>query len=138
MQTVSVSQVKRDELRARMERLGLSEDDLEERFIRAGGRGGQKVNKTSSCVHLVHRPSGAEVKCSRSRSQAMNRFFARRELCDKIEVEREGMQSRKLQEIEKIRRQKRRRSRRQKERMLEEKKRQSDKKIMRRPVEPDA
>ena len=137
MQPYPVSEAKRDELRARLEALGLSEDDIEERFIRAGGSGGQKVNKTSSCVQLVHKPSGIEVKCSRSRSQAMNRFLARRELCEKVEERREGAKTRKQQEIEKIRRRKRRRSRRQKERMLADKKRQSEKKSRRRPVDPD-
>ena len=78
-----VSQAKREELEARMERLGIREDELVEKFILGSGRGGQKVNKTSSCVYLKHEPSGLEVKCQRCRSRELNRFHARRELCEK-------------------------------------------------------
>ena len=119
------------ELAARMARLGLREEDIEERFIRGSGSGGQKVNKTSSCVQLLHRPSGIEVKCQRERSQVMNRFFARRELCDRLEQRIEGAKSARQQEVEKIRRQKRRKSRRQRARMLEDKRHHSAKKAAR-------
>ena len=67
-----------------MEALGLREKDIEEKFIRSSGSGGQKVNKTSTCVYLRHIPTGIEVKCMRERSQSLNRFFARRELVEKI------------------------------------------------------
>ena len=119
------------ELLARMTKLGLREEDIEERFIRGSGAGGQKVNKTSSCVQLLHRPSGIEVKCQRERSQAMNRFFARRELCDRLEQRIEGAKSARQQEVEKIRRQKRRKSRRQRARMLDDKRHHSAKKAVR-------
>ncbi|HMP73668.1 MAG TPA: peptide chain release factor-like protein [Kiritimatiellia bacterium] len=126
------SEAKTADLASRMARLGIREEDLEESFIRGSGSGGQKINKTSSCVQLIHRPSGVEVKCQRERSQAMNRFFARRELCEKLEAIEEGRKSARQQEAEKIRRQKRRRSRRQKARMVEEKRKQGDKKALRR------
>lgn len=123
---------KEDQLAARMLKLGLREADLVERFIKGSGKGGQKINKTSSCVYLVHKPSGIAIKCQRERSQALNRFLARRELCDRLEERILGAQSARRQEIERIRRQKRRRSRRQKQRMLEQKHRQSEKKSLRR------
>jgi peptide chain release factor len=117
-----------------MELLGIRDADLEERFIKGSGKGGQKVNKTSSCVYIRHIPTGKEIKCQRERSQAMNRFLARRELCDQLEAEREGEASAREQAREKIRRQKRRRSRKQKARMLDEKNRQGQKKQLRQRV----
>ncbi|HMP90715.1 MAG TPA: peptide chain release factor-like protein [Kiritimatiellia bacterium] len=127
-----VSPEKSDALFSRMARLGIREDDIEETFIRGSGSGGQKINKTSSCVQLLHKPTGIEVKCQRDRSQAMNRFLARRELCERMEEKVEGIKAARQQEQEKIRRQKRRRSRRQKARMLDDKKKHGEKKAMRR------
>jgi protein subunit release factor B len=112
-------------LAERMARLGIREEDLDESFIRSGGPGGQNVNKVSTCVVLVHRPSGLQVRCQRERSQALNRFIARDLLCGKLEERILGEASARQQEIERIRRQKRRRSRRSKERMLEEKRHRS-------------
>ncbi len=80
-------------LGATMKSLGVFEKDLSEHFVRSRGRGGQKVNKTSTCVHLKHIPTGIEVKCSRSRSQSVNRFFARRTLVLKIEKLKLGKES---------------------------------------------
>src|SRR4051812_41141479 len=116
-----VSADKARELRARLEQLGIREDDLEEQFVRSGGKGGQNVNKVSTCVVLVHLPSGMRVKCQQERTQGMNRYLARKLLADKIETERLGRQSQREQEIERVRRQKRRRSRRAKNRMLADK-----------------
>jgi len=130
-----VSDEKSGALVLRMEQLGIREEDIVESFIRGSGSGGQKVNKTSSCVQLLHKPTGIEVKCQRERSQAMNRFFARRELCDRVESKIKGIQSAKQQEQEKVRRQKRRRSRRQKARMLDDKKKHGEKKSHRRNVD---
>jgi protein subunit release factor B len=129
-----ITQEKWERLRERMAGLGIREEDLAEQFIRASGSGGQKVNKTSSCVQLRHAPSGIEIKCQSSRLQGSNRFFARRDLCDKLEARILGIKSRKRQEQEKVRRQKRRRSRRAKNKMLEGKHKQSEKKGLRRPV----
>lgn len=113
--------------------LGVYETDLEERFVRSGGPGGQNVNKVSSCVVLVHLPSGTTVRCQEERSQAMNRFRARQRLAEKLEQERFGAASAKRQAIERIRRQKRKRSRRAKEKMLASKHRQSRLKADRKP-----
>jgi len=122
---------KEEALKIKMGLLGIKETDLEEKFIRSSKKGGQKVNKTSSCVYLKYKPSGIEVKCQHGRSQALNRFLARRILVDKIEslvLDRKAEASR---EIEKIRRQKRKRSRRAKEKMLRYKKIRSEKKDLR-------
>lgn len=128
---MSVSKEKQDDLNERMARLGISEDDLREKFILGSGSGGQKINKTSSCVYLCHIPTGIEIKCQRDRSRAMNRFFARRELCDRIEEGILQEQSKKQQLIEKIRRQKQRRTRKQKQKMIEDKRHVSEKKTLR-------
>src|SRR5690349_2010751 len=113
-----ISSEKQNALYRRMQALGILGSDIEESFVRSGGAGGQHVNKSSSCVQLLHRPTGILVKCQEDRSQAVNRFLARRILTDRIEQERLGKQSAEQQRREKIRRQKRRRSRRSKEKML--------------------
>jgi len=115
--------------------LGVSESDLEETFVRSGGHGGQNVNKTATCVMLLHRPSGLQVKCQATRQQGLNRFIARRLLLDKIEAMRKGCVDAERARIEKIRRQKRRRSRRAKARMLADKAHHAAKKADRRVVE---
>lgn len=118
-------------LEERMKRLGIREEDLVEKFILGSGSGGQKINKTSSCVYLKHLPTGIEVKCQRDRSRELNRLFARRELCDKLEEILFQEKSKKRQAIEKIRRQKRRRSRRAQEKILASKKHHSEIKNLR-------
>ena len=132
-----IMQEKWEKLHERMTVLGIREADLTESFIRGSGSGGQKINKTSSCVQLRHAPSGIEIKCQSSRLQASNRFFARRDLCDKLEEKLLGIKSRKKQEQEKVRRQKRRRSRRAKNKMLDDKNKQSVKKALRRPIKDE-
>jgi len=104
-----------------MEALGIRESDLEESFVRSSGAGGQHVNKTSTCVQLLHRPTGLSVKCQDDRSQAVNRYLARRRLIALYEAEVLKRKTEEQQRREKIRRQKRRRSRRAKNRMLEDK-----------------
>ena len=128
-----VSPEKARALRARMERLAVREEDLEERFIRSRGKGGQNVNKVSTCVVLRHVPTGIAVRCERERSQALNRFLARRELLDRLEARERGAAATALQDRERIRRQKRRRSRRAREKMLANKRAQGEKKTARRP-----
>jgi len=128
MVSFAVSPEKEDALRLKMERLGLHEKDILEKFIRSGGKGGQKVNKASTCVYLKHIPTGIEVKCQEERSQSLNRFLARRILADKIEKMILGKLSEEEQRIEKIRRQKRKRSKRAKLKMLEAKREHSEKK----------
>jgi protein subunit release factor B len=129
-----ITQEKWEKLYERMAKLGIREEELSENFIRGSGSGGQKINKTSSCVQLRHAPSGIEIKCQASRLQGSNRFFARRDLCDKLEEKILGIKSGKRQEQEKLRRQKRRRSRRAKNKMLDDKNKHSEKKALRRAV----
>ena len=126
-----------EKLNAWMEKLGIAEHALEEHFIRGSGKGGQKINKTSSCVQLIHSESGIEVRCQKSRSQADNRYWARKELCERIEEQVLGEKSKRQQAIEKIRRQKRRRSRRAKSKMLDDKSKQGEKKRLRGRIRPD-
>lgn len=133
-----ITQEKWEKLYERMAKLGIREEELSENFIRGSGSGGQKINKTSSCVQLRHAPSGIEIKCQASRLQGSNRFFARRDLCDKLEEKILGIKSQKKQEQEKIRRQKRRRSRRAKNKMLEEKHKHSEKKALRRSMKDES
>jgi len=121
-------------LKARMQDLGIREEDLDESFIRSQGAGGQKVNKSSSCVRLVHRPTRLEVKCQISRSQTDNRFFARRILCEKYAAQVLKQKTEKDREVYRIRKQKRRRSRRAKEKMLANKKVHSVKKELRQKI----
>ena len=116
----------------RMAALGITEGDLVEKFVRGSGSGGQKINKTSSCVFLKHLPSGICVKCQLDRSREMNRFLARRELCEQLETLRDGKASAKVQAIDKLRRQKRRRSQRSKQRSIADKRLLSVKKSLRR------
>ncbi|MBI5789718.1 MAG: peptide chain release factor-like protein [Candidatus Schekmanbacteria bacterium] len=115
-------------LQLRFRELGIQESDIIEKFIRSGGKGGQNVNKTSTCVYLKHVPTGIEVKMQSERSQALNRFLARRLLAEKIEELILGLIGEKQQEIERIRRQKRKRSKRAKEKMLTDKRAHSEKK----------
>jgi protein subunit release factor B len=134
MSLFPVSPEKEAQLAQRMAALGVREADLEETFVRSGGHGGQNVNKTSTCVMLLHRPTGLQVKCQSTRQQGLNRFIARRLLLDKVEMLRKGYVDAKRALIEKIRRQKRKRSRRAKERMLADKSHHAAKKESRRPA----
>ncbi|MBI5050165.1 MAG: peptide chain release factor-like protein [Nitrospirae bacterium] len=115
-------------LRQRLEGIGVYEKDIKEAFIRSQGKGGQNVNKTATCVYLKHIPSGIEVKCQKTRSQGLNRYYARQILYEKIERLIKSKESEEQQRITKIRRQKRKRSKRAKEKMLTEKRMQSQKK----------
>lgn len=121
----------------RLAALGIAESDLLEKFVRGSGAGGQKINKTSSCVFLKHLPTGVCIKCQIDRSREMNRFLARRELCEQLEAIREGKAVAKTQAIEKLRRQKRPRSRNSKNRSVADKRILSQKKSMRRSPSGD-
>ncbi len=132
-----VSTGKEKELYEKMKQYGVKEKDLEEKFIRSSGKGGQRTNKVATCVYIKHIPTGIEVKCQRERSQAINRFLARRRLIDKIEALVEKKETAEEQRIEKIRRQKRKRSKRAKEKMLEQKKKKAEKKKLRKDPRPE-
>lgn len=125
---MKIAKEKEEALRNRWESLGIYEKDIVEKFIRSSGKGGQKVNKTSTCVYLKHIPTSIEVKCQRERYQSINRYLARRILADKIEKMILGKKSEEQQRIEKIRRQKRKRSKRAQLKILEEKRKHSQKK----------
>jgi protein subunit release factor B len=135
MSAFPVSPEKETQLAQRMAALGVNEVDIDENFVRSGGHGGQNVNKTSTCVMLLHRPTGIQVKCQATRQQGLNRFIARRLLLDKIEERQKGFVAARRAEIERIRRQKRKRSKRAKDKMLANKARQSEKKDLRRRVD---
>lgn len=126
-----VSAEKQAALERRMDQLGVFEADLVEKFILGSGSGGQKINKTHSCVYLKHLPTGIEIKNQSSRSRETNRYHARKELCDELDERRLGKASKRQQAIEKIRRQKRRRSRRSKQRSIADKRLLSRKKQLR-------
>jgi protein subunit release factor B len=115
-----VSPEKERALEVRLQGLQIYEDDLEETFVRSSGPGGQHVNKTSTCVRLVHRPTGLSVKVQESRSQGLNRFLARRLLADRVEQQLRGAASSHDQQHDKIRRQKQRRARRAKQKSGEQ------------------
>jgi len=137
MPSSPVGQDKESALAARMRRLGVRESDLKESFIRSSGKGGQNVNKVATCVRIKHLPSGIEVRCQKERSQALNRFLARRRLLDKLEEKIAGRASAAQAKIAKLRRQKRRRSRRAKEKVLNAKHIQAEKKRQRSRPQPE-
>jgi protein subunit release factor B len=136
MQPFPVSASSLGSLRRRFEALGITDADLEETFIRSSGHGGQNVNKVSTCVVLRHVPSGVTVRCQRERTQALNRFLARRMLADVLESRQEGVRSEAQKRTWKIRKQKARRGRRAKAKMLEDKHHQTEKKSFRAPLRP--
>ncbi len=131
----AVSSKKVKALYDKMARFGVKENDLEEHFIRSRGPGGQNVNKVSTGVYLRHFPTGVEVKVFSERSQALNRYMARKLLVNKIETMVLVGESEERKRIEKIRRQKRKRSKRAKEKMLKMKRIQSEKKELRKKIE---
>jgi len=107
-----ITERKAAELMQRMKNCGLSEKDIEEKFVRSSGPGGQKVNKSSTCVHLTHRPSGLAVKMQKSRTQKLNRYYARKRICELLEKKLLGKASPEEKKLSKIRKQKDRRRRR--------------------------
>ncbi len=120
MSIFNVTEKKEKALLERMRKLNVKEEDIEEKFIRSSGPGGQKANKTSSCVCLHHIPTDITVKYQKERSQSLNRFFARRILLDQIELKQKGFLKEENKRIEKIRNQKRKRKKRAKEKLIDE------------------
>jgi len=123
-----------DSLIGEMERWQIRERDLEERFVLGSGSGGQKINKTSSCVYLKHRPSGVEVSCQETRSRERNREIARRRLCEHFSNKERLARLRRERARAKRRYEKRRPSAAQRARQREEKRHRSDKKRLRGPL----
>lgn len=128
---------KEDLLMRKMDILGIREEDIEERFVLSGKKGGQHANKSATCVSVRHRPTGIIVKCRETRAQGLNRFLARRILVDKIECLIRGNEAAERKKTEKIRRQKRRRSRRAKAKMLRHKRLRAEIKSLRRTPQPE-
>ena len=109
------------QIQRRLDTLGIIPADVEEKFVRGSGPGGQKINKTSSTVCLRHVPTGVEVRVQRERSQAANRELAWQELCEKLETALRDAEAARRAAVEKERRRKRPKSRAQKRRMVETK-----------------
>ncbi len=126
-----------DPLNNRLRALGVDRSEVEESFVRSGGHGGQNVNKTSTCVQLIHRPSGLVVKCQETRHQGRNRERAWWLLVQRLEERRDKARAERVAQVEKLLRQKRPRSRGAKRRMLEGKAKQGAKKAMRRRPSDD-
>lgn len=124
-------------LHTRMAEVQIREEDLEEQFVQGSGKGGQKINKTASCVVLKHLPSQTVIKCQRSRSRELNRLHAREELCSRIENERAAAHEEVRHARAKKRRQNRKPTKKEKEAMATIKKRRSEKKQLRKPPKTD-
>lgn len=107
-----ITDIKKQILEQRMVSCGLKESDLQETFIKSSGPGGQNTNKTATCVHLKHIPTSLEVKMMKSRSQALNRYYARKRMCELMENQQLGSESANNIIAQKIRKQKLRRKRR--------------------------
>ena len=111
-----ISLKKQAEIRQLMEQCNVNENDLIETFILGTGKGGQKQNKTHTCVYIKHKPTGLDVKCQKDRSREINRYLARRLLCEKIMQKDDTVVSKKELSIEKIQKQKQKKKQRQKKR----------------------
>ena len=115
----------------RLAALGTRRADVEERFIRGSGPGGQKINKTSSTVWLRHGPTGVEARCQRERSQSANRELAWSELVEKLEARARAKKAAVVEARETERRRTRQKSRGQKARMIATKHRRAQHKSRR-------
>lgn len=119
---------------AKAKELKIYPKDIEESFVLGSGAGGQKINKTASCVLLRHTPTGTEVRCQKHREQSKNRLSAYKLLFNKIEFNIKGVESEKAKKIHKLRKQKQRRSKKAKEKILEAKRQRAEIKKTRKPI----
>ena len=101
-----VAPAKLEDLKARISKLGIDLNAIDESFSRGGGKGGQKVNKTSNRVQLSYPPLEIRVACQRERKRSLNRFLALRELVDQVEMKISPETSERLQEMDRVRRRK--------------------------------
>ncbi len=122
MNPFGVTESKAAALSSRMDACGIKESDLEESFVRSGGPGGQHVNRTATCVMLTHRPTETQVKMQQARSQGLNRYYARKRLCELIEAQQPGVSTKETERVARIRKQKARRRRRTKQTLEVQKK----------------
>lgn len=109
---ILISPAKLERLKHKIAQLGIDLRLMEEQFVRGGGKGGQKVNKTSNAVVLRYPPLGLVVKVHRERQRSLNRFLALRELVEKAEMMLSPETSDRLREWERQKKQKERRRRR--------------------------
>jgi peptide chain release factor len=134
MKTFKTNTIKDNALIAKLKSLRILDKDIRETFIHSGGKGGQNVNKVATCVQLIHEPTGIIVKCSRTRQQGLNRYWAYFMLAQKIEALATAKKVERRNVSEKERRTNRKRSKRSKQRMLDDKKHQANKKEQRRAL----
>lgn len=135
MKAFKTNTIKDNALTEKLKSLRILDKDIKETFIHSGGKGGQNVNKVATCVQLIHAPSGIIIKCSRTRQQGLNRYWAYFMLAEKIEAQATAKKREKRHVSEKERRSNRKRSKRSKQRMLDDKKHQANKKAQRRDLE---
>jgi len=110
MHNFGISPQKTQALYKKMAELGISEDDIVETFTQASGKGGQNVNKVATCVRLLHLPTGIAIKSQKARTQALNRYFARQGLIEKIDFLKNGNKTEKALNIQKLKKQKKKRA----------------------------
>ncbi len=125
------SDSKLESVTIQLEKMGILSSDLIEKYILGQGSGGQKINKTSSCVYLKHIPTGIEIKCQQARSREENRYQARKMLLNKLIEAKQKAKQQRLEEQAKLRRKTRKRSKAAKATLVESKRRISTKKQLR-------
>ncbi len=131
---MAVDKKKWDDVEDLLHSLGIQEKDIVEKFILGSGKGGQKLQKTHSCVYLKHIPTGIEIKCQKERERDLNRYLARKLLAETFREKILKEETEKKKKFEKIRRQKQRRTRRMQKKVLEQKKLHGEKKILRQKI----